>query len=288
MSHEQNNVLYVVSTPIGNLKDITFRAVDVLSGVDLVVSEHVRKTRNLLKHYCIQTKVLSYREENAMRVAPQVLEALEEGRAVALVAEAGTPGVSDPGRRLVEAAMNAGFTVVPVPGASAVVAALSVSGMDDPRFVFEGFLPRRSARRRKRLQELVLDTRSLVLFEAPHRLLDCLRDMMTVLGDRRCLVAREITKLHEDIVKARLSTLIDRYTSSQPRGEFVIVCEGSTAVPVAEVTDRALEEAKALVRSGMKKHKAARTVAKQYGFKGSDLYEMMMAEARDGRKGDVA
>ena len=216
------------------------------------------------------------------------MEELEAGRAVALVAEAGTPGVSDPGRRLVEAVMNAGYTVVPVPGASAVVAALSVSGMDDPRFVFEGFLPRRAARRRKRLQELVPDTRSLVLFEAPHRLLDCLKDMMAVLGDRRCLVAREITKIHEDIVKARLSNFIDRFTKSQPRGEFVIVCEGSTAVPVAGVTDRALEEAKALVRGGMKKHKAARTIAKRYGFKGSDLYEMMMAEARDSRKGDVA
>jgi 16S rRNA (cytidine1402-2'-O)-methyltransferase len=288
MSQQQNNVLYVVATPIGNLKDITFRAVEILSDVDLVVSEHVRKTRNLLKHYCIQTKVLSYREENALRVAPQVLEALEAGRAVALVAEAGTPGVSDPGRRLVEAAMKAGFKVVPVPGASAVVAALSVSGMDDPRFAFEGFLPRRSARRRKRLQELVSDTRSLVMFEAPHRLLDCLRDMMTVLGDRRCLVAREITKLHEDIVKARLSTFIERFTESQPRGEFVIVCEGSTAVQVAGVTDSAVEEAKALVRSGMKKHKAARTVARRHGFKASDLYETMMAEARDSRKGDVA
>ena len=253
-----------------------------------MVSEHVRKTRNLLKHYCIKTKVLSYRENNALRVAPRILEALEAGSAVALVAEAGTPGVSDPGRRLVEAAMNAGFRVVPVPGASAVVAALSVSGMDDPRFVFEGFLPRRSAKRRKRLQEIASDARSIVLFEAPHRLLGCLKDMMAVLGDRRCLVAREITKLHEDIMKARLSTFVDRFSESQPRGEFVIVCEGSTVVPLAVVTDRALEEAKALVRSGMKKHKAARTIAKRYGLKGSDVYEMMMTETRGSRKGDVA
>ncbi len=288
MSHHQNNFLYVVATPIGNLKDITFRAVEVLSGVDLVVSEHVGKTRNLLKHYCIQTKVLSYREENAMRVTPRILEALEAGRAVAMVAEAGTPGVSDPGRHLVEAAMNAGFRVVPVPGASALVAALSVSGMDDPRFVFEGFLPRRPARRRKRLQELASDMRPLVFFEAPHRVLECLKDMLAVLGDRKCLVAREVTKLHEDIVKGKISAFIDRFTKSQPRGEFVMVCEGSTVVTIAGVTDGALEEAKALVRSGMKRHKAARTIAKLYGLKGSDLYEMMMAEAGDSRKGDDA
>ena len=286
MSHQQHSLLYVVATPIGNLEDITFRAVKVLSSVDLVVSEHVRKTRNLLRHYSIKTKVISYREDNASRVTPRIIETLKTGGTVALVAEAGTPGVSDPGRGLVEAASNGGFKVVPVPGASAVVAALSVGGMDDPRFVFEGFLPRRSAKRRKRLEELASDKRSLVLFEAPHRVLDCLRDMLAVLGDRRCLVAREMTKLHEDIVKDKVSTFIDRFSKSQPRGEFVIVCEGSAEEPVAAVTERAMEEVRALVSSGVKKHKAARTVARRYGFKGSDLYAMMMAETRDSRKGE--
>jgi len=288
MSHHQHSHLYVVATPIGNLKDITYRAVEILSSVDLVVSEHVRKTRNLLRHYGIQTKVISYREENAARVTPRIMKTLGTGGSVALVTEAGTPGVSDPGRGLVEAALNEGLRVVPVPGPSAVVAALSVSGMDNPRFVFEGFLPRRPARRRKRLEELSSDTRSLVLFEAPHRLLDCLRDMVKVLGDRRCLVAREMTKLHEDIMKSRVSTFIDRFTESQPRGEFVIVCEGSEAPPEAAVSERALEEAKALVRSGAKKHRAARAVAKRYGLKGSDLYGMMMAEAEGSRKGEDA
>jgi 16S rRNA (cytidine1402-2'-O)-methyltransferase len=285
MSHQRNSILYVVATPIGNLKDITFRAVEVLAEADIVVSEHVRKTRNLLKHYSIKTKVLSYREDNAARVIPRVLDMLGEGKAIALVAEAGTPGVSDPGRRLVEAALNGGIRVVPVPGASAVVAALCVSGMDDPRFVFEGFLPRRPAKRRKRLVELASERRALVLFESPHRLLDCLRDIAMVLGDRNCLVAREMTKLHEDIVKSRVSAFIEKFANSKPRGEFVIVCEGSKDEPPAVVTEGALREARALVKSGMKRHKAARTVARRYGFKGSDIYRML-AEARDNRKGE--
>jgi 16S rRNA (cytidine1402-2'-O)-methyltransferase len=288
MSHQQDSSLYVVATPIGNLKDITFRAVEVLSDVDVVVSEHVRKTRNLMKHYCIKTRVVGYREENALRVIPRVLDVLAGGGSVALVAEAGTPGVSDPGRRLVEAVRRAGFRVVPVPGASALVAALSVSGMDDPRFVFEGFLPRRPSKRRKRLEELVPEIRSLVFFEAPHRLLDCLKDMVAVLGDRRCLVAREITKLHEEITKERLSAFIDRFSSSQPKGEFVIVCEGSTAAPVAGIDDRALQEVKALVKEGIKKHKAARAVARRYGIKADDLYRLMMSDAQDSRKGNGA
>jgi 16S rRNA (cytidine1402-2'-O)-methyltransferase len=278
MSHRQENSLYVVATPIGNLRDITFRAVEVLSRVDLVVSEHVRKSRNLLKRYSIETKVLSYREDNALRVIPRILDALGAGKAVA----------SDPGRRLVEAAANAGFRVVPVPGASAVIAAISVSGLDDPRFVFEGFLPRRPAKRRKRLRELASEVRPLVLFEAPHRLLGCLSDMKAVLGDRKCVVAREITKLHEDIARGRISVLIDRFSGSPPRGEFVLVCEGSYEPAVAVVTESALKEAKALVADGMKKHRAAMTVAKRYGLKSGDLYEMLAAGTRDSRKGEVA
>jgi 16S rRNA (cytidine1402-2'-O)-methyltransferase len=288
MSHQQDNFLYVVATPIGNLKDMTFRAVEVLSDVDLIVSEHVRKTRNLLKHYGIKTNVISYREENALRVIPRILEKLEAGSAVALVAEAGTPGVSDPGRRLVNAARRAGFRVIPVPGASAAVAALSVAGTEDPRFVFEGFLPRRSAKRRKRLEELASETRSLVLFESPHRLMRCLEDMLATLGDRTCLVAREITKLHEEIATGRLSQFIGRFKGSKPRGEFVIVCEGSSVGPVSGVTSQAVEEAKALIKHGVKKLKAARITARKYGLRGPDLYEIILAESKDNRKGDVA
>jgi 16S rRNA (cytidine1402-2'-O)-methyltransferase len=286
MSHQHRNSLYVVATPIGNLKDITLRALEVLSDVDVIVSEHVGKTRNLLRHFGIKTKVLSYREENALRVIPRVLDALEAGRSVALVAEAGTPGVSDPGRRLVDAARSAGFRAVPVPGASAVVAAVSVAGMDDGRFVFEGFLPRRSGRRKKRLKELAPDARPLVLFESPHRLVDCLKDMLAAFGDRRCLIAREISKMHEEIVTGRLSDFITRFTASKPLGEFVLVCQGSTEVPPAKAAGRAvIEEVEALVVEGIKKTKAVRTIAKKYGLRGSEIYEMITADSKKHPKG---
>ncbi|MFH1311859.1 MAG: 16S rRNA (cytidine(1402)-2'-O)-methyltransferase [Candidatus Eisenbacteria bacterium] len=227
MAHQQDIVLFVVATPIGNLKDITFRALETLTKADLIASENVRKTRNLLSHHGIKSTVISYREENSRRVIPRIIDALGQGRSVALVTEAGTPGISDPGRQLVEAVWKAGYKIVPVPGASAVVAALSVSGMDEPRYVFEGFLPRKNSKRRRRLRDLADDVRQLVFFEAPHRLLKTLGDMKDILGDRRCVVAREMTKLHEDIEKASISSFIDKYTGRPPKGELVIVCEGT-------------------------------------------------------------
>jgi 16S rRNA (cytidine1402-2'-O)-methyltransferase len=227
MPRQQDNALFVVATPIGNLKDITFRAIETLTKADLIASENVRKTRNLLSHHGIKTSVISYREENSRRVIPRIIDALGEGKSVALVTEAGTPGISDPGRHLVDAVREAGYGVVPVPGASAVVAALSVAGMDEPRFVFEGFLPRKNSKRRNRLKELAGDERLLVFFEGPHRLLKTLGDMKEILGDRCCVIAREITKLHEDIEKGSISSLIDKYTTRPPKGELVIVCKGS-------------------------------------------------------------
>jgi 16S rRNA (cytidine1402-2'-O)-methyltransferase len=271
MSRQPENSLYVVATPIGNLKDITIRALDILSDVDLVFSEHVRKTRNLLRHFGIKSTVLSYREENALRVIPRILKAIEAGKSVALVAEAGTPGISDPGRRLVEQARSAGVSVVPVPGASAVTAALSVAGMEDARFVFEGFLPRRAAKRRRRLAEIALDPRPLVLYESPHRLVACLEDVVAVLGDRRCLIAREMTKIHEEIIAGRVSELLARFRTEKPRGEFVVVCQGRSGDEPAEVMDRLREETKALIEEGMKKTKALRIVARKYGLKADDV-----------------
>jgi 16S rRNA (cytidine1402-2'-O)-methyltransferase len=252
--------------------------------VDLIVSEHVRKTRNLLSHFGIKNTVLSYREENSRRVLPGILDALAAGKSVALVAEAGTPGVSDPGRRLVDEARSAGYRVVPVPGASAVVAALSVAGLDDPRFIFEGFLPRRSAKRRKRLKELASESRPLVFFESPHRLVDCLKDMLASLGDRTCLMAREMTKIHEEIVTGPLSGFVEEYATSQPVGEFVIVCEGSADRSIAGVTDAAREEARILIGRGIKKSKVARMLARKYGFKANELYAMLTAGSKNNER----
>ena len=275
MSHHTDRSLYVVATPIGNLQDITLRALDVMKDVDLIVSENVRKTRNLLRHYGIQTNVVSYREENAKRMIPLVVDSLKSGRAVALVAEAGTPGVSDPGRRLIDSVRQEGFGVVPVPGPSAVIAAVSISGSDDARFTFEGFLPRRAARRRQRLEELAADERQLVFFEAPHRLVKCLVDMKNVLGDRTCLVGREMTKIHEDIQTGRLSNFIDMYSAEAPRGEFVIVCEGSRQGEPELVTEVILAEARPLLDGGMKTKEVAKTIAAKHRIKAGDVYRMI-------------
>jgi 16S rRNA (cytidine1402-2'-O)-methyltransferase len=276
--------LYVVATPIGNLKDITIRALEVLESVNVVISENVRKTRNLLTHYGIKTKVVSYREENAKRVIPKVIELAKQGNDVAMVAEAGTPGISDPGRRLIAAAREAGIRIIPVPGASAVVTAVSVSGADQPRYAFEGFLPRRASKRRHRLGELVGDERQLVFYEAPHRLLQCLTDMRDILGDRRCLIGRELTKLHEDIRSGLISELIDLYTRTSPRGEFVIVCEGAKEGGAKSFSGSMYREALSLVKKGMRKKDAAKTVAARYGLRAKELYEAIAEHPKERRK----
>ncbi|MFZ1948062.1 MAG: 16S rRNA (cytidine(1402)-2'-O)-methyltransferase [bacterium] len=279
MPHRED-ILYVVATPIGNLNDITIRALEVLRSVDTVLTENVPKTRVMLRHHGITARIASYREENAARMGEVALGILRAGRPVALVAEAGTPGVSDPGRRLVDAAWKGGFRVVPVPGASAAVAAVSVSGMEDGRFVFEGFLPRKRSRRRQRLADLAAEERALVFFEAPHRLVECLEDIKHALGDRACVVAREITKLHEEIDKGPVSSFLARFAEREPRGEFVVVCEGrSPAAGAAPAESAGLEaavrEAAELVSGGLKKKLAAKTVAKRYDLDSSEIYRRL-------------
>lgn len=274
--------MFVVATPIGNLKDITLRALEVLAGVDAIVSENVRKTRNLLDHYDIKTRVMSYREENSERMGAIIVELLKSGKSVALVAEAGTPGVSDPGRKLVASVWREGLRVVPVPGASAAVAAISVSGMDEQRFVFEGFLPRRSSKRRQRLRDISGDCRQLVFFEAPHRLVECLGDIKAALGDRQCVLAREITKMYEDIERGSISSFMAKYSTKEPVGEFVIVCEGAGEVGAGEEApkdisfDQAVREALALARGGLKKTDAAKIVAKKYRLDGGEIYKSLV------------
>jgi 16S rRNA (cytidine1402-2'-O)-methyltransferase len=236
----------------------------------------------LLKHYGIKTKVMSYREANAERVIPAVVNLITSGSRVALVAEAGTPGVSDPGRRLIAAARSAGARIIPIPGPSAVVAAVSLTGSDEARFAFEGFLPRRTSKRKQRLREIVSERRQLVFFEAPHRLLESLTDMKAVLGDRRCLVGREITKIHEDITTGRISEFIDLYTRKPPRGEFVIVCEGSAGGEQMAPPESVCAEAMRLVRKGMRRKEAARVIAERYGFKTKEIYNLIVEDHGEG------
>jgi len=218
--------LYLVGTPIGNLEDITLRALRVLREVSLIAAEDTRHTRKLLSRYDIHTPTTSYFEHNKLAKLDVILAALESGD-VALVSDAGMPGISDPGYELVRAALERGFPVVPVPGPSAIVAALAASGLPTDAFVYVGFLPRRAGQRLQGLTALAAERRTLVFYETPHRLLGALADILDTLGDRPLAVARELTKLHEEIWRGTVSRAIARFTEGAPRGEFTLVVGGA-------------------------------------------------------------
>jgi len=225
------HALYVVATPIGNLSDISLRALDILNGVNVVAAEDTRNTRHLLQHHGISdAKLLAVHQHNERGSAEKVISLLQEGKSIALVTDAGTPAVSDPGAVLVEAVSSAGFRVIPIPGASAVVTALSASGLVNPHFMFYGFLPNKSAARRTTLQSLAAQTCTLAFYEAPHRILECTADLQAVFGDEREIVfAREVTKLFENIHRCKLRVAMD-WLNSDPnnqRGEFVLLVSGA-------------------------------------------------------------
>jgi len=247
--------LYVVSTPIGNLEDITVRAVRVLKGVDMIAAENVTHTKKLCTHYGIDTPLTSYREENRKAKTPEIIRELKSGSDVAIVTDAGTPGISDPGVYLINRAAREDVKVTPVPGPSAVIAALSVSGMTAGPFVFVGFLPNRGGRRRSELQKLVSEPRTMVFFEAPHRIRAMLKDLREVLGDREAVLLREMTKVFEEVVRGPLSDIEKNLTDDRVRGEFTLVVSGSSKeaekIPsdrVEERIDRFLAEEKMSVK----------------------------------------
>lgn len=227
MSSPEPGTLYLVAVPIGNLGDLTRRALEVLGAVTLVASEDVQATRRLLSSQGLRARVVSYREAGREAAAHDLLRVLRDGGPVALVCEAGTPGVSDPGRDLVERCHKEGIPVSPIPGASALTAALSASGLPTRRFTFEGFLPRSGAERRQLLQSLARESRTMVFFEAPHRLAAALGDLLEVLGDRRAFLGRELTKRFEQCLPGTLSQLVQRFREEEPRGECVLVVEGA-------------------------------------------------------------
>lgn len=230
--------LHIVATPIGNLKDVSFRALATLAAADAVFAEDTRVSRKLLAHYGITTPLIAYHEHNAAEMRPKIIARLKEGQALALISDAGTPLVSDPGYKLVEAVVAEGFVVVPVPGPSAVLAALVAAGLPTDRFFFEGFLPTKSAARRERFAELSSIPATLVFFESPHRLVDMLRDALETLGDRTAAVARELTKLYETVRRGTLQTLTHEFeAASRPKGEIVVLI--GAPVPSAVLTETA-------------------------------------------------
>lgn len=261
--------LWLVGTPIGNLGDVTERARQTLAAVDLIACEDTRRTRKLLTHLGVEgTPLVSFFEGNERRRVPELLQRLRAGRDVALVSDAGMPGLSDPGYRLVVAAAEAGIDVDVAPGPSAVVTALVVSGLPTDRFAFEGFLPRRPGERRSRLIEIAGDPRTLVLFESPRRVPSLLADALAVLGDRRASVVRELTKMHQEVRRGRLSELAG---GAEVRGEVVVVIEG--APPAVPDLDHLGSRVAALTETGVPRKEAAARVAAEAGVSRRAVYE---------------
>lgn len=224
---EMNGTLYIVATPIGNLEDMTFRAVRVLKEVDLIAAEDTRHTRKLLNHYGIETRVTSYFEHNRAVKGEFIVGKLKEGLNVALVSDAGTPAISDPGYELVKGAIHNGIRIVPIPGPCAAVTGLSISGLPTETFAFEGFLPAKSKARCERLQKLREEERSLIFYESPQRVLSTLKEMHDTIGDRNIAVLRELTKIHEEVLRGRISDVLKELSERTIKGEIVIVVEGS-------------------------------------------------------------
>jgi len=215
--------LYVVATPIGNLKDITLRALETLKAVDLIACEDTRHTAKLTNHYNISKPLTSYFEHNELKKTGYIIGLLKQGKSVALVSDAGTPGISDPGYRLIKDAIENNINIVVVPGPSAIISALAVSGLPTDRFVFEGFLPPKSGARKKKLESLNAEKRTMVFYESPHRLLKCLNDMLSVFGDIKIVCVRELTKVFEEVRRQPIKELIEHFQKEKPRGEFVIL-----------------------------------------------------------------
>mgnify|MGYP005848286085 CR=1 FL=1 len=264
--------LYVCATPIGNMSDITLRALEVLRSVDLIAAEDARVTLKLLNHYGIKKPLVSYHQHSPQSRLDWLLQQLKSGKNVALVCNAGTPGVSDPGVPLVRRALQEKIPVVAVPGASAVIAALSVSGMDAQRFVFLGFLPSERKERRELLETVKFLPFTLVVYEAPHRLKKSLKDMLEILGDRQVVLCRELTKLHEEVTLTTLSALTDRYERETPLGEFTIVIEGAKQALSGTDWAKIDEMLKALLKEGRSVSSAAKEAAQKFGVPRSTLY----------------
>lgn len=274
--------LYLVATPIGNLEDMTYRAVRVLSEVDVIAAEDTRNSIKLLNHFEIKTPMTSYHEYNKYDKAKVLVEKMQQGQSVAVITDAGTPGISDPGEELVRQALAAGLEVTPVPGACACILALISSGLSTRRFAFEAFLPYDKKDRTRVLEEMKRETRTMVMYEAPHKLKKTLAELMEALGDRHITLAREITKKHETIEPMMLSQAIARYEGEDPRGEFVIVIEGLDVKKLEEEKKSSFEamsvekHVQTYVDQGMSKKDAIKQAAVDRGVPKRDVYNAVM------------
>ena len=276
--------IYLVATPIGNLSDISMRAIETLKNVDIIACEDTRNTIRLLNHFEIKGHLTSYHEYNKIDKAYELCEKVKEGNNIAFVSDAGMPAISDPGYELVDIAYKEGLEVTVVPGASAVVSALAISGISSRRFAFEGFLPADKNEKKEILTELSQESRTLILYEAPHRLLKTLKELFEYMGDRNIAIVREITKLHEEVLRGKLADIIADYESEKIaiRGEYVLVIEGKSLLEKREERQKSFEEIsirehyEKYIADGMDKKDAMKAVAKDRGIQKRDVYKELL------------
>lgn len=272
-------ILYIVPTPIGNLKDITLRALEVLKDVDLVAAEDTRQTLKLLNHFEIKKTLISYHKYNEQNKSEDIINLIKEGKKVALVSDAGMPGISDPGSVIVKRCIEQGVKFEVLPGATAFTTALVYSGLDTTKFLFRGFLPRENKERKPIIQDIINCQETIIFYEAPHRLLDTLSFLLNNLGDRKIAVCRELTKLYEEIYRGTISESIDYFQVNKPRGEFVLIIEGRRIEDIEEEKksawiDLSIEEhILSYINNGMSKKEAIKTVAKDRNLPKNEVYK---------------
>jgi 16S rRNA (cytidine1402-2'-O)-methyltransferase len=272
--------LYLVATPIGNLEDITMRAIRILKEADLIACEDTRQTQKLLNHYGIRKEMVSYHEHNELTRSPELVIELEQGAQIALVSDAGTPGISDPGHRLVTLCLRHHIAVVPIPGPSALVAALAASGLPTEEFLFVGFLPPRAGARRKALDALKTESRTLIFYEAPHRVVETLADASEILGARPAVIAREVTKIHEEFLRGPLAELLESARKHAPRGEITLLI-GAGDPQLQEVDPSvSLKERDAQLEAegGVDRKAALKQAARERGLGKREAYKQLLME----------
>lgn len=274
--------LYLCATPIGNLEDMTYRVVRILNEVDLIAAEDTRNTIKLLNHFQIKTKMTSYHEFNKIEKAQYLVGRILQGENIALVTDAGTPGISDPGEEIVRQCYEAGICVTSLPGACAAVTALSMSGLSTRRFVFEAFLPSDKKERKQILESLINETRTIILYEAPHRLVKTLEELLGTLGDRDMTLCKELTKKHERVYRMTLAEAVSYFKEEAPRGEFVLLIEGKSMAKIEEDRQKQWEELsvaehmEVYLTRGMSKKEAMKEVAKDRGISKRDVYKQLL------------
>ena len=279
-----SGTLYLCATPIGNLEDITLRVLRILKEADLIAAEDTRNSIKLLNHFDIHTPMTSYHEFNKIEKGQSLVESLLEGKNIALITDAGTPGISDPGEELVKMALAAGITVTSVPGPAACITALTMSGLSTRRFAFEAFLPMDKKERQTILEELRQETRTIVLYEAPHRLVRTLKELLEVLGDRRMTLLRELTKKHETLFPTTIASLIAYYEEKDPLGECVLVIEGKSREDIKKEQQASWEEIsleehmKIYEDKGISRKEAMKLVAKDRGITKREVYQQLLAK----------